>query len=107
MKFLIFADPLSGLKADFDSGLAMLREGLKRGHEMHWCVSDDFYLRGDELYVFSTRVMKCEEDKLPRLECASLSLGHPQFNFENIVAELLMLRTGGEVGRSGHLGGRY
>lgn len=65
MKFLIFADPLSGLRADLDTGLALLREARARGHDTYWCTPEDFVLVDTEVYVYADQVTDCPEDALP------------------------------------------
>ncbi|MCC7442738.1 MAG: hypothetical protein IT285_13970 [Bdellovibrionales bacterium] len=49
MRVLIVADPIAGLKADFDTGLALAREALKRGHTVDWAEAQDLLLAGTKV----------------------------------------------------------
>ncbi|HTL13117.1 MAG TPA: hypothetical protein VL588_11545 [Bdellovibrionota bacterium] len=50
MRALIIADPIAGLKADFDTGLALAREALRRGHSVDWCEPTDLLLSGTRIH---------------------------------------------------------
>lgn len=71
MRFLIVADGLGKLNPHFDTGLALLREGLMRGHEMHWAIASGAIMSISELQFQSNQVLSCEPDELPEIGPAS------------------------------------
>lgn len=68
MKFLIIADPVESLTAETDSGLSMLREALRRGHDVSWATPKDLRLYQDDLHVRAARVGACDDEARPTLE---------------------------------------
>ena len=79
--FLIIAEPPSQLLPHSDTGLAMVREALARGHRVYWALPDALeWSVGDDghgVEAFCWRVSQCEAGELPRLEPQkeSVSLG--------------------------------
>lgn len=68
MNILIIADPLRSLKPRTDSTLTMLREGLLRGHEMHWATCEDLFLWEGRVFARVEKATACAEQSLPMTE---------------------------------------
>jgi glutathione synthase len=68
MKFLIIADPIAGLKPKSDTGLSILREALRRGHEVYWATASDIRLNENILWLRASRVASCDAAALPKLD---------------------------------------
>lgn len=65
MNILVFSDPLAGLNPDFDTGIALAREGLKRGHSVDWAETSEFRHLGHSLEVKGKKLAPFDEGKLP------------------------------------------
>ncbi len=57
MKLLFILDPLSRLKLDKDSSLAMMREADSRGHDVYLSMQHDLFLRGATVKINSKKLM--------------------------------------------------
>jgi glutathione synthase len=67
MKILVIADPVEKLRPLGDSTLAIVREALRRKHEIFWAHHDDLEYRGDHLAVHTWDVVACKKDALAEL----------------------------------------
>ena len=62
---LFVADPLSGLRVQSDSSLAILREGQKRGWQTYWATPDGLSFRNGDVYARARLVAVARADALP------------------------------------------
>lgn len=68
MNFLIIGDPLRGLKPKTDTSLALVREGLTRAHELHWCTAEDLVLWKGRVLARVDSITGCAENSHPVTE---------------------------------------
>ncbi len=73
MKILIVADAVDKLRPLGDSTLAMVREALRRRHELFWATDTDLEFHGDHPVVHAAGVKACGPDAIPEL--ASRAVG--------------------------------
>jgi glutathione synthase len=66
MKFLIIGDPLYTLNAKSDTGLALLRAGLKRGHSLYWCTPSDVTWHDFEVRASASLIEECLPEEPPK-----------------------------------------
>ena len=66
MKFLIVADPIETLTPATDTGLSLLREALKRGHEVAWATIHDCMIWETHPAVQAQLIHSCEKSELPK-----------------------------------------
>lgn len=69
-RFLILADPVERLHPESDTGFALARVALERGHEVYWSTDQQYALDGDRVVVSPHRVLSCPEGQRPVLEQA-------------------------------------
>jgi len=71
-RFLIISDPHEKLLPKSDTGFSMLREALRRGHEVFWACSGDLKYQNSSkdsgLAVSAERVISCAANSLPSVE---------------------------------------
>ncbi|MCG8420524.1 MAG: hypothetical protein MJE77_21525 [Proteobacteria bacterium] len=68
MNVLIIADPIEQLLPISDTGLLMLREAMKRGHQVHWCTPDDVFLWDGRPQARASRAQHCAPESLPTVD---------------------------------------
>jgi glutathione synthase len=62
MKLAFVVDPLAELKAYKDSSIAMMREGARRGHEVHALEARDMFVREGQVFAPTRRLAVGEDD---------------------------------------------
>ncbi|RYZ93869.1 MAG: hypothetical protein EOP11_27205, partial [Proteobacteria bacterium] len=65
MNFLVIADPVRGLKPKSDTTLAIVRDALARGHEIHWATAEDLFLWEGRVHARVDKIEGCAENSLP------------------------------------------
>lgn len=65
MKLLFILDPLSNLKVNKDTSVAMMREATSRGHKVFICQQHDIFLRGQTVKI-NAQLFQFSEEKSQR-----------------------------------------
>lgn len=68
MEFLIIADSVDSLKPKADTTLVILREALKRGHEVYWATDQDFSFWAGRVRARVQKVESCADGVLPLMQ---------------------------------------
>jgi glutathione synthase len=67
LKLFFVADPLKKLNPKSDTSLAILREGLTKGHQCFWLTDSDVEYVGNRVVLKAKRVLDFRNDLLPNL----------------------------------------
>lgn len=81
MRVLILADSMDKIRAKSDTGLSLLREAIRRGHDTWLATAEDIELRGSQVWVTAQQVLSCVSGSLPKTKRGDIL---PLQNFDTV-----------------------
>ncbi|MBN1653761.1 MAG: hypothetical protein JXA30_08295 [Deltaproteobacteria bacterium] len=73
MKFLVIGDPIDSLIPKTDTGLAIVRVSLARGHELYWSTAEEVSLGGARVEARARGIVDCQRGRLPAVDALARS----------------------------------